>query len=93
MLLLFSITFSLSCGIGLATLREYLDQTFWSRKEVESMLELPVLVSVPVIQTEKERHRAKLKLIGTVCVLVIMSSALLIALLVLWKKGPGLLPF
>ena len=44
---------ALACAFGLAYLREYLDPTFWSRKEVESMLNIPVLVAIPIIQTRK----------------------------------------
>jgi len=83
---------ALACGFGMAFLREYLDPTFWSRKELESALEVPVLVSIPVILTHRERRRKKLKLAATVCVLLAMSSTLLYALFVLWRKNPTLLP-
>lgn len=82
----------LGLGFGLAFLREYLDPTFWSRKEVESVLELPVLVSIPVIQTDRERRRSIFKKVATVCLLLTMSSTLLYVLFVLWKKNPGFLP-
>ena len=83
---------ALGCGLGSAFLREYLDQTFWSRKEVESILELPVLVSIPIITTEREERWKKIKLAGSVCVLLVMSSTLLYALYVLWERNPTLLP-
>jgi polysaccharide chain length determinant protein (PEP-CTERM system associated) len=83
---------ALGSGFGLAFLLEYLDPTFWSRKDLEAVLELPVLVSVPVIQTDKERRWNKLKLAATMCFLLVMSSTLLYAMYVLWKKVPGLLP-
>jgi polysaccharide chain length determinant protein (PEP-CTERM system associated) len=83
---------ALGCGLGLAFLREYLDPTFWSRKEVESMLELPVLISIPIITTERERRFRKIKLAAGVCVLLVMSSTLLFALFVLLKRNPTLLP-
>jgi hypothetical protein len=83
---------ALGSGFGLAFLLEYLDPTFWSRKDLEAVLELPVLVSVPVIQTDKERRWNKLKLAATICFLLVMSSTLLYAMYVLWKKVPGLLP-
>jgi len=83
---------ALSLGFGLAFLLEFLDRTFWSRKEVESVLNLPVLISVPLLQTEEQRRWAKLKVAATICVLLAMSSTFLYAFYVLWKKNPGLLP-
>jgi polysaccharide chain length determinant protein (PEP-CTERM system associated) len=83
---------ALGCGFGLAVLREYLDPTLWSRKEVESVLELPVLVSIPLITTEKERRWKKIKLAASICVLLVMSSTLLYALYVLWQNNPGFIP-
>ena len=82
---------ALGAGFGLAFLREYLDPTFWSRKEVESMLEVPVLVSIPVIQTDRGRRWNRVKLAGAVCILLVMSSTLVYALFILWKKNPTLL--
>lgn len=83
---------ALGCGFGLALLREYIDPTFWSHKEVESALEIPVLVSVPIIQSEKEKRWDKVRAAGTLCVLLIMGSTLLCALFILWKKDPSFLP-
>lgn len=82
---------ALACGFGLAFVREYFDQTFWERNELESALGLPVLVSVPVIQTGKERSWNMFKKAATVCILVSMASVLCYALLVLWGKGPAFL--
>ncbi|MEJ2431539.1 MAG: GNVR domain-containing protein, partial [Deltaproteobacteria bacterium] len=83
---------AIACGFGLAFLREYLDPTFWSRKEVESTLDMPILVSIPIIATERERRLKKIKLAASVCVLLVMSSTLLYALFILWKKNPTLIP-
>jgi polysaccharide chain length determinant protein (PEP-CTERM system associated) len=86
------IMLGLSSGFGLAFLLEFLDCTFRSRKEVESVLNLPVLVSVPVIQTKEQRRWAKLKVAATVCAILAMSSTLLYALYVLWKNNRWFLP-
>ena len=83
---------ALGCGFGLAFFLEYLDQTFWSRKEVETVLQLPVLVSVPTIITEREKRWKRIKLAASICVLLVMSSTLLYALYVLWQRNPRLLP-
>jgi uncharacterized protein involved in exopolysaccharide biosynthesis len=90
-LLSMGLMLAFGCGFGLAFVREYLDPTFWSRKHLESELELPVLVSIPCIQTEKERRWKQIKMAATACVLLVMSSTLLYALFILWKKSPELL--
>jgi uncharacterized protein involved in exopolysaccharide biosynthesis len=88
-ILAMALVMALGSGFGLALLREYLDPTFWSRKEVESILELPVLVSIPIVTTEREQRWKKIKLAVSVCVLLVMTSTLLFALFILWKKNPG----
>jgi polysaccharide chain length determinant protein (PEP-CTERM system associated) len=82
---------ALGCSFGLAFLLEHLDRAFWSRKEVEGVLGIPLLVTVPFIQTAKDLQKRKVRLAGTVCALCIMGSALLIALLILWKTSRGLI--
>jgi capsular polysaccharide biosynthesis protein len=91
-ILAMGIMLALGSGLGLAFVREYLDPAFWSRKEVESMLNIPVLVSIPIITTERDRRWKKIKLATSICVLLVMSSTLLFALFMLWKKNPTLLP-
>ena len=85
--------FALVCGLGLGYLREYLDPTFWSSKHLENVLELPVLVSVPVVDTTKERRWRLLKRAGTVSAVISMACVLLYALFVLWKIDPTAFPF
>jgi polysaccharide chain length determinant protein (PEP-CTERM system associated) len=75
-------------GFGMAFLREYLDTTFWTSKELETIIQLPVLVSVPVVNTEQERQRNFFKKVGTVTALVSMVSILVYALFFLWKMDP-----
>lgn len=89
-ILLLGVMMSLGVGLGSGLLREHLDIAFWSRKELESVLELPVLVIVPFVQTEKDLYRNKMKMVGTISVLLAMGSALLLALFVLWKSSPSL---
>ena len=92
---IFSVGFmlALACGFGLAFLREYLDPTFWSSKDLESAVELPVLVSVPVVTTNQQRRWNMLKMAGAAGALVSMTSVLFYALLVLWKTHPTAFPF
>jgi polysaccharide chain length determinant protein (PEP-CTERM system associated) len=82
---------ALGCGFGLAFYREYRDPSFWARKEVESALELPVLITIPVITTERDLQKRKAKMAGTAFLLLFMGSVLLVALFVLWKRSPSLL--
>ena len=84
---------ALACGLGLALFREYLDPAFWSSKELESLLGLPVLVSIPVVNTKKERRWNILKRAGAAGALVSMASVLVYALFVLWKMDPAAFPF
>ena len=83
---------ALGCGFGLAFYREFRDPAFWTRKELEGVLELPILITVPVISTERDLHRRKVMMAAAVGLLVFMGSALLLALFVLWKRNPGLVP-
>lgn len=92
---IFSMGFMLAvaCGLGLAFLREYLDSAFWRSKDLESVAGLPVLVSIPVVNTERELRWKLLKRAGTVGALVSMASVLLYALFFLWKMDPRVFPF
>ena len=83
---------ALSCGFGLAYVWEYLDPTFQSSKELESIVDLPVLVFIPVVNTEKQRRWNILKRVGAAGVLVSMASVLFYALFVLWKMDSTALP-
>jgi len=91
-ILLLGFMMAAAAGLGLAFMREHLDPTFWSARDLEDVLEIPVLVSIPVITTTEERRWNLLKKAATVCGLIVMSSALLAALFVLWRNNPTLLP-
>ena len=82
---------ALACGLGLAYVREYLDPTFWSSKELESVVQLPVLISVPVVSTKRERGWNLFKKAWAVGALASMASVLFYALFHLWKMDPGAL--
>ena len=82
---------ALACGLGLAYVLEYLDQTFRSSKELESVVQLPVLVSVPVVSTKREVRWNLFKKAWTVGALVSMASVFFYALFHLWKMDPGAL--
>lgn len=73
---------ALVIGFAIAYLREYLDHTFWSAKDLERALQLPVLTSVPIMLTDKERRWTVYKKALTVCVLMSMVTVLLYGLYV-----------
>lgn len=83
----------LAGSFGLAFLKDSLDPAFWSGKDLESQLELPVIVSIPAIVTPKRRRLGLYKKIGGVSVLISLCLTLLYTLLLLLRKNPTLLPF
>jgi hypothetical protein len=85
--LFLGLVLALVCGFGTPILREQIDQTFWDRKHLESVLQLPVLVSIPVMRTSKGRSWGMLKKGFTICMMVCMASVLFYALFVLWTKN------
>jgi hypothetical protein len=91
-LLLLWFFIALGTGVGLACLLEYLDPTFYSTKELERDLQSPVLVSIPVIMTEKDEKQLRFKKVVSAATLVSMASILLYALYFLWKMDPMALP-
>jgi len=83
---------ALGSGLGCAYLREYGDSTFWDRKNLERTLELPVLVSVPLVKTKQECRWKLLKAIGATGVILSMTCILVYALYTLWKMDPTVFP-
>ncbi len=83
---------ALGSGLGLAYLREYMDPTFWNRKNLEATLELPVLASVPLVHTKSERRWITAKRIAAACVVIGMLSVLVYSLLLLRKLDPAVFP-
>jgi len=79
---------SLGVGLGLGLLLEYINPGFYTRQDLESTLEYPVLTSVPEIMTEQDHRKILVKRIASATALVSMASILLIALYVLWRLNP-----
>ncbi len=84
---------AIACGFGLAFSREYLDPTFFSSNQLESIVKLPVLVSIPIVNTKKEYRWNILKRAGAATALVSMVSVLFYALFILWKTVPATFRF
>jgi hypothetical protein len=91
-MLLIGLMAALGCGFGLGFLKEYLDRAFWSRKEIEGVLGIPVLGSVPFVYTVNDRRWGKVRLVGAVCALCVMGYALFFVLAILSKESPGVIP-
>ena len=77
--MLISILLGLGLGGGISFLLETLDTSFRDASDLESYLGLPVTCSIPLVYSERERKRIKLKnnlwaAALTVAVLVIASS-------------------
>jgi polysaccharide chain length determinant protein (PEP-CTERM system associated) len=75
--LLMSIALGFGIGCGLAYLRETTDTSFKTPEEVQKDLQLPVLVSMPIRYTERERKSIKRKKIlafGSVAVGFILAA-------------------
>jgi len=83
---------ALGCALGMAFFMEYLDPTFHTTKELERVAQLPVLVSVPVVNTKQERRRNWLKKARAVGALLSIGFILLYALFVLWRMDPTVFP-
>ena len=84
---------AIACGFGLAFSREYLDPTFFSSNQLESIVKLPVLVSIPIVNTKKEHQWNILKMAGAATALVLMVSVLFYELFILWKTVPAAFGF
>ncbi len=83
---------ALGCGMGLGYLRESMDAAFYDGKELETVVDLPVLISVPEVKTKAEHRWDRIKKIGTAGGLVSMATVLFYALFVLWKMDPSVFP-
>jgi len=92
-ILLLAFCLALGGGFGLAGLREYLDASFFSAKELESRLQIPVFVSIPLIRTDRDRRGIFVRKVLSATAMVSMASILLYALYFLWKTDPMAMPF
>jgi polysaccharide chain length determinant protein (PEP-CTERM system associated) len=86
--LLLGFFLSLAVGLSLAFLREYTDPSFLSAKELESSVEMPVLVSIPVIMTDQDHRNALIRKALFTATTVSMAAILLYGLYFLWKMDP-----
>ena len=76
---------ALASGLGAGYLRERADKAFWDGKHLEDAIGIPLLVSVPLVNTESELRKALAKKVGAAAVLASMALICSYGLFVLWK--------
>jgi hypothetical protein len=86
-ILLIGFILALNSGIVLPLLKELQDPSFYDKKQLESELQLPVIVDIPIITTPENQSWKTYKKIGTVGAMFIMALVLLYAFFVLWKNN------
>ena len=82
--------FSLGAGLGLGFLREYFDSNFFSYKELERAVGIPVIVSIPRIMIQKDVRKRKFKTAVSILAMASMAFVLVYGLYYLWKMDPML---
>ena len=82
----------LGVGLGLVVLLEQRDKSLRSEDDVLSVLRLPVLAVIPVIETsfdrKRKRRRRVLRVVSTAAVVIVLAGATLLA----WISGYLRLP-
>jgi polysaccharide biosynthesis transport protein len=78
-ILLLGVVFSMSSGIGFASLAEFLDRTVRGARGVAALVGAPPLVSIPYVRTEEDARRTQRRflLIGTVILGLLVLGLLL----------------
>lgn len=82
-------TLAIGCGLGggLALVLEMIDTSFRDALDLESFLGLPVACAIPVIYTQAENKRNRIKMIIWTLLFLISTSTIFAGLLFLWWKG------
>ncbi len=87
LIMLSSMTLGLGGGVGIILFFNFLDTSFKDANEVEQFLELPVLCSVPVLVTDREKKRSKIISWLSYCFFALFFVGLLGVMVYFWKKG------
>jgi len=83
-ILLLGTVLSMTGGMGLAAISEFLDQTVRGAKAVAGLLKAPPLSMIPYIENSKDRRRKRKKLIMGLSVLVVLAIAILLFIYFVW---------
>jgi len=79
-------------GLGLVALLEYRDLSLHSDDDVSTVLRLPVLASIPVIETSKDRRRRRRNRLMGLAGAAVIVVAVLGAAAAAWSRGLIRLP-
>jgi hypothetical protein len=74
-------------GVGLVAFLEYRDKGLRSEDDVLTVLKLPVLAAIPVIETRRDRRRAKWRLAAEIAGAAAAVTILVGASLFAWHSG------
>ena len=82
-------TLAIGCGLGggLALVLEMIETSFRDALDLENFLGLPVACAIPVIYTQAENKRNRIKMIIWTLLFLISTSTIFAGLLFLWWKG------
>ncbi|MCF8109943.1 MAG: hypothetical protein K9J85_00490 [Desulfobacteraceae bacterium] len=86
-ILLASIAAGLAAGGGIAFGLDFMNTSFKDAKEVENFLQLPVTCALPLIVTETEQRRARIKSIAWFSFFTVWVAVLITAAVYFWQQG------
>ena len=69
---------ALGLGGGFAAARESLDQTIKTPSELGELTGLPLLVTLPYLETKSDRRRSKMRIIGLAILVIVLIIAVLV---------------
>lgn len=82
-----AIAVGLGGGVGAVFLVDFFDTTFKDANEIEEFLKVPVLCSIPLIVTDREKKRSKIITWGSYVCFGIVFLGIGVVMVNLWQKG------
>lgn len=83
-ILLLGTVLSMTGGMGLAAVSEFLDQTIHGAKTVAGLLKAPPLSMIPYIENRKDRRRRRRKMIAGLATIVVLVLAVILYIYFVW---------
>ena len=77
----------LAIGFGVVALLEYRDKSLCSEEDLLAVLKVPVLAAIPVIETRRDRQRARLRRAIEIASAATAAAVLVGAVLFAWSAG------
>ncbi len=90
-ILLMSLVVAFGSGIGLAFLIEYWRRPFYDPDQIEKILSIPVLASIPYLPSPIEKRRKRIKTFCLATGACLSYSIVGCLAFLLWRKGVGFL--